>query len=225
MTVDLPFLLIAIALLWFPRQWLRIGSIFRRRRSAAAKRAAAEPWNTREPGDPRVRFAAEFSKFRNYVDLLRAAAGSLAFVGGFGIPPCLAPVTGAAPKYAYAVIVIRSLILLIGLLLQTARYEKKKLTFYPPIFFIAGLTFGLCSPWAALFAFALIWAVHALFSSAQGFLTIYAFFIAGFGHLLARRGDLSVTYAGLLCFTPVLLSLLSNRPLVIFSRKGTHSLK
>ena len=64
-TVDLPFLLVAIALLWFPRHWLRLGSVFKRRRSANAVRAAKEPWNKREQGDPRVNFGAEFSKFRN----------------------------------------------------------------------------------------------------------------------------------------------------------------
>jgi hypothetical protein len=225
MTVHLPFLLLAIALLWFPRHWLRVGSIFKHRRSAAATRSASEPWNSREPGDPRVRFGAEFAKFRNYVDLLRAAVGSLAFVGGFGIPACLAVAEGAPKSTGYAVIAIRSLILLIGLLIQTVRREKRKITFYPAIFYIAGLSLGLADPWSALFAFALIWATNALYSGAQGFLTMYAVFILGFGHLLARRGDLSVVYAAILCFVPVLLSLLANRPLVTFTRKGTHSAK
>lgn len=222
MTVHYPFLLLAIALLWFPRQWLRLGSIFKRRRSSSSTRSASEPWNNREPGDPRLRFAVEFSKFRNYVDMLRGAAGSLAFVGGFGMPPCLEATTGAAPSFGYAVIAIRSLILLVGLLVQTVRYEKGKFTFYPAVFYVAGLSFGLCDHWSALFAFVLIWAMNAMFSGAQSFMTVYAVMIVGFGHLFAHHGDLSVVYAGILCFLPVLLSLLANRPLVAFSRKGTH---
>lgn len=226
MTVHLPFLLIAMVLLWFPRQWLRAGSLFKHRKSSSSKRAALEPWNTREPGDPRVRFSVEFAKFRNYVDLLRAAAGSVAFIGfpgKFGFPPCLTIEEGAPRTTIYAMIAIRSLILLLGLLIQTARREKGKITFYPPIFYIAGLTLGLADPWSALFSFVLIWAINAVFGGAQGFLTIYAILIVGFGHLFARQGDLSVAYAGILCFLPVLLSLMMNRPLVVFSRKGTHT--
>lgn len=225
MTVHLPFLLLAIALLWFPRQWLRLGWVFKRRRSAESIRAAKEPWNNREAGDPRVRFGAEFSKVRNYVDLFRAAAGSLAFVGGFGIPPCLGVEDGASRNLGYGVMAVRSLILLIGLLLQTVRYERGKFTFSPAIFYVAGLSVGLCDPWSAGFAFALIWATNAMFGNAQGFLSVYAVLIVGFGHLFARRGDLSVIFAGILCFLPVLLSLLANRPLVIYSRKSTHSTK
>lgn len=226
MIVQLPYLLIAIVLLWFPRHWLRVGSFLKRRSKSAAKRAASEPWNTREPGDSRLRFSVEFSKFRNYVDMLRAAAGSLAFIGvrgEFGFPACLTPEYGSAHSSKYAVIAIRSTILLVGLLIQTARREKGKITFYPPVFYLAGLMFGLADPWSALFSFILIWAVNAIFSDAQGFLSVYALFIVSFGHLFAHGTDLSVIFAGVLCFLPVLLSLLAKRPLVVFSRKGTHS--
>ena len=158
-TVDLPFLLVAIALLWFPRHWLRLGSVFKRRRSANAARAAKEPWNNREQGDPRVNFGAEFSKFRNYVDLLRAGAGSLALFGGLGITSCLGVAEGAPGNTGYAVIGLRALILLIGLLVQTVRFENNHLTFYPPIFYLAGLTVALSGYRAAGFAFVLIWAM------------------------------------------------------------------
>ena len=225
MTVNLPFLLLAITLLWFPRQWLRLGSVFKRRRSAEAHRAGKEPWNNREPGDPRVSFATEFSKFRNYVDLLRAAAGSLALAGGMGLAPCLGVADGAPRNMTYVVMGVRALILLVGLLVQTVRYEKRRFTFYPAIFFIAGLSVGLCDPRSAAFAFALVWSINAAFGNAQAFLTAYAVLIGVFGHFFSRLGDLSVIYAGFLCFLPVLLSLLANRPLVIFSRKGTHATK
>ncbi len=224
MIVNFPVLLLAVALLWFPRQWLRLGSVFKRKRSAGVTRSE-EPWKAREAGDPRISLAGEFSKFRNYVDLLRAAAGSIALAGGFGLAPCLSVAEGAPRNMTYAVMAVRAAIMLIGLLVQTVRYERQKFTFYPPIFFIAGLSVGLCDYRAAAFAFTMIWTVNAMFGNAQAFLTIYAVFIGIFGFLMNRRLDLSVILAALLCFLPVLLSLLANRPLVIYSRKGTHGAK
>ncbi len=103
MTVNLPYLLLAIALLWFPRHWLRLGSFFKRRRSEGMTRATEEPWRTRESGDPRVNFGGEFAKFRNYIDLLRAAAGSLALMGGFGFAPSIGVAEGAARNMTYVV--------------------------------------------------------------------------------------------------------------------------
>lgn len=225
MTVNLPFLLLALLMLWFPRQWLRLGRVFKRRRSAGATRAASEPWNVREAGDPRVSIGAEFSKFRNYIDLLRAAAGSLALAGGLGIPASIDVAEGAPRNMSYAVLALRALILLIGLLMQTVRYDKRKVTFYPAIFFIAGLSVGLCDPSAAAFAFAMVWAINAMFGNAQAFLAVYALLIVGFGSLFASRLGLTVILAGFLALLPVLLSLMANRPLVVFSRKGTHASK
>src|SRR5476651_2689887 len=92
MIVNLPILLVALVLLCFPRQWMRLGLSFwnrKRRRSEGATRREEEPWKTSEPGDPAVSFVGEFLKIRNYVDLFRSAAGSLAMFGGLGIDPCL----------------------------------------------------------------------------------------------------------------------------------------
>ncbi|MCX6942913.1 MAG: hypothetical protein NTX09_19665 [Verrucomicrobia bacterium] len=222
-TVDLPFLLVAVALLWFPRHWLRLGSVFKRRRSANAVRAAKEPWNNREQGDPRVSLGAEFSKFRNYVDLLRAGAGSLALFGGLGITSCLGVAEGAPRNIGYAVIGLRALILLIGLLVQTVRFENNHLTFYPPIFYLAGLTVGLSGYRDAGFAFVLIWALSPVFGGALGLLTIYAALVVGFGYVFNGGVSLSSALAGFLCFLPALLSMLANRPLVVLSRKGSKS--
>ena len=57
--------------------------------------------------------------------------------------------------------------------------------------------------------------------NAQGFLTAYAVLMVVFGHFFAA-GDLSAMYAGVLCFLPVLLSMLAQRPLAIFTRKGSR---
>jgi len=225
MIVHVPYLVLAIALLCFPRQWLRLGSIFKRRRNPGVSRGEKESSRNKEPGEAQVRFGAEFSKFRNYVDLLRAGAGSLAFVGGLGIPSCLTVAENAPRREFYTVIGIRLAIMLAGLLVQTVRRERGRFTFYPAIFYIAGLTVGLCGPWGALFAFVLVWAFNVMISNAQIFLTVYAVLIAIFGGTFASHNPLAVISAAILGYAPVLLSLLANRPLVIPSRKGTHPSK
>ena len=75
---------------------------------------------------------------------------------------------------------------------------------------------------AAFFAFALIWAINAAFGSPLGFLSIYAVLVVAFGFAFAGRVGVPGVLAGVFCFLPGLLSLLANRPLVVFSRKGSH---
>jgi hypothetical protein len=222
MNVHLPLLLLAIALLWFPRQWLRLGATLLTRRRRRPPGRGQEPWNTREPGDPRVNTRKEFGRFRNYVDLLRGAAGALLLSGGFGFASCLQAAPGASRTIFYQVLALRAAILLVGLLIQTLRWNKERLTFFPPIFYLAGLSFGMLKPWAALAAFLLIWAFNAGIGNAQGFLTIYAILMMVFGSVFAGGRDNSAMYVSFLCFLPVLLSLLCNRPLVVLSRKATH---
>jgi hypothetical protein len=225
MTVHLPLLLLALLLLWFPRQWLRLGSVLikRRSRSAGKSQTSQEPWNTREPGDLSVDFLTEFSKFRNYVDLIRATAGSVCVIGGLHVEPCLQLADNATSGQTTGLLVLKSLILLVALLIQTIRYEHRRFTFYPPIFFLGGLSVVLCEPFGALFAFILIWAFNPVVRNAQGFLTLYAILMVAFGMYFSGLGDKTSMFAGFLCFLPVLLSLLAQRPLVIFARKGRHS--
>ena len=223
MTVHFPFLLLAITLLWFPRQWLRHSAAFFRRRRKSESSRIVEPWREREAGDPRIGFAREFGKLRNYVDLLRGAAGSLALFGGMGVTPAVSADAGATPTIGYQVMAIRAAVLVIGLLIQTVRIEKGRLTFYPPIFYLAGMSVGLCDYRGAIFAFALIWAINPALPNAQAFLTVYALLLVTFGHFFSRRSDMLVMYLSGLTFLPVLLSLLARRPLVILSRKAMRT--
>jgi hypothetical protein len=223
MILNIPLLALGLLLLWFPRQWMRHGVAFlRRRRRDKSTSRIVEPWRQREAGDPRVGWRTEFTKLRNYIDLLRGAAGSLVLFGGMGIAPMIAADTGASPGAIKQVMVIRAAILFVGLVIQTVRYERYRLSFYPPIFYLAGLSVGLCDIRGALFAFVLIWAINGALPNAQGFLSVYSLLLVVFGHLFAWRGDLRAVFAGILCFTPVLLSLLTRRPLMIFSRKSAH---
>jgi MFS family permease len=226
MTVHVPFLLFALFLLWFPRQWMRLGAAFFRRslRSRERRRATQEPWNTRPSGDPRVLFTEEFAKIRNYIDLLRAAVGSLMLTGKMGLPAALEVGPEAGRNVARLLLIATAVIPLVGLVIQTTRYERGRLTFYPPIFYLAGVTLGLCDWRAALFAFALIWAINPGIGSAQGFLTVYAALVMVFGILVFRSGGmLAAILAGVFCFLPALLSLLAKRPLIIMSRKASRT--
>lgn len=215
MTVDFPLLLVALVLLWFPRQWMRAGLVFggRQRRHTSAK----ESWK-REPGDPRLSFE-EFGKVRNYFDLLRGLAGGLALVGSHWIAPALAP----APGGGKLVLAVQIGALLIGLLIQVVRKERGRVSFYAPIFYLAGVTVCLCGHWAALFAFILVWAVNAMFGNAEAFLSFYAVLLVGFSLLFRETSHLLLASAALLAFTPVLLALLCRRPLVVFTRKPMHA--
>jgi hypothetical protein len=220
MTFNFPLLVGAMVLLWLPRQWMRNGRVFWRVRRRSR---VVEPWNEREDGDPRLSWSGEFSKLRNYLDLFRGGIGSLALCGGMGIAPAIVPAANAGPHVARQVLMLRAAVLLVGLLIQTARWQKRHLSFYPPIFYLAGLSIGLCDIRGAAFAFVLMWAFNAVVPSALGFLSIYAVLLIVFGHFFAGGGDLPSLYAGLLCLLPVVFSLLTGRPLLVQSRKSPRA--
>jgi hypothetical protein len=228
MLVNLPFLLLALVLLCFPRQWMRLGLTFmnrKRRRSEGATRREEEPWKNSEPGDPAVGFREEFLKVRNYVDLFRATAGSLAVFGGLGIDPCVSAPPDAHGLVLGEVFAVQCAILLVGLLIQSVRHERGRFLVFAPIFFLAGLSVGVCGVKAAGFAFALIWAVNPMLKNPSAFLTAYALLIGLFGGLFLEFTDKLVILGLFLTFLPVLLSALMQRPLVLFTRKSVRAAK
>ena len=223
MTLNLPLLVLGLLLLWFPRQWMRRGlALLQRKRRSSGSERILEPWKDREPGDPRVNPRVEFAKFRNYVDLLRGFAGGLAIWGGLGIEPALQAAAGAGGRAAWQVLGIKGAVVAIGLVIQAVRYERVRLSFFPPIFYLAGLSGALCHYQAAVFAFAMIWIVNAGLRNAQGFLSVYALLLAGFGALFNSWRSVPVLLVAVLAFVPVLLSLMAGRPLMIFTRKGSR---
>ncbi len=223
MTVDIPLFLIGLLLLWFPRRWMRRGAAFLQRRKKSAESVRTEPWKNREPGDPHVGFIAEIRKLRNHIDLLRAGMGGLMLWGGMGMPAAMVLTPGVARSETVKFMIVRALLMLVGVLIQSVRYEKKHLSFFPPIFYLAGMTLALSDPRGAAFAFVLIWAFNSALPNAQAFLTAYAVLVWAFGFFFARRIDLSVVYAGFLCFLPVLLSMLADRQLMVFTRKSART--
>lgn len=219
MVLNLPFLLLGIVLLWFPRRWMRFGVVLGRRKRRS--RRGDEPWIRREPGDPRVNFWREIHKPRNYFDFFRAAAGGLAIVGGDHISPRL-PLSEGGGDFSTLLLLAAMLTLLVGILIQVYRNENGRMAFFAPIFYLAGLSVCLVGTWGAVFAFALIWAVNPVFGNPQAFLAVYGVVVAAFG-LVLRDVPIERPITALSFFLlPVLLSLMTGRPLIVFSRKGFH---
>lgn len=223
MSVNFPFLLAGLFLLCFPRQWMRFGariggSGLRRK----GPRWRDEPWNRQIAGSPNLSFAAEFTKTRNYFDLLRAAGGGLAIMGGYGIEPALSVAEGAAPAVIRQVMALEIGIFVVAVLAQTVRIERGHLSFYAPVFFMAGLSVCLAGHWGALFAFILIWAMNPMIPNAQAFLTLYALLLGVFTLLYRGLTGGAAFLIASLCFLPVLLSLLTRRRLGVLKRRAPH---
>ncbi|PAW82261.1 MAG: hypothetical protein B9S27_03370 [Opitutia bacterium Tous-C8FEB] len=215
---------LALAVLFFPRNALRAGNnlVRRKRRRSSGSERILEPWKDREPGDPRIAPAVEFLKPRNYLDLVRAAAGGVALWGGFYVPPALAADPAAGGRMPLLVLGLKCLITLLAVVVQSIRYEKVKVSFFPPIFFLGGLAVGALGYQAAAFAFIGIWVVNAGISNAQGFLSVYALLLLVFGLLFNGWRSIPAAAMAFTAFFPVLLSLMVRRPLMIFTRKGSR---
>lgn len=218
MKADIPLLVAAVWLLWLPRAWLRRGgtpwqSHWRRRSS----------FRSGPPQDgTSLEFRREFIKARNYFDLGRAVIGGFVLVGGDFVEPALRPVLSPPSGAGIQMLAIQAVILFVGALAQTVRYEQERLSLTAPVFYLAGLSMALCSPWAGLSGFAIAWVMTAAVPSAQSFLTVQALVIAVTVFVLDNLALLPLLGAGL-CFFPVLLSLLTRRPLVVFSRRSMSS--
>ena len=223
MTVHFLSLFGALLLLWLPRLWLRQGlARLGRRRRVGKNPLIVEPWREREPGDPQVNFRAEFRKGSNYADLLRAGIGGLLLWGGPGFSPAVTFAADAPRGGTWLALALTGGVALVGLLIQTTRREKQRLSFFPPVFYLAGLSVALCDWRGAAFAFVLIWAVNPSLPNARAFLSVYALLLVVFGRFFGGAGMTSLAMAAGLTFLPVLLSLLANRPLTVFSRKTHH---
>ena len=123
---------------------------------------------------------------------------------------------------ALAVLGLKFLITLLAVVIQSIRYEKVKVSFFPPIFFLSGLAVGVVGYQSAAFAFIGIWVVNTVISNAQGFLSIYALLLLGFDRLFKGALSIPAVVIGLAAFSPVLLSLMVRRPLMIFTRRGSR---
>lgn len=211
LTIHWPYLFAAVAMLWFPRQWLRSGkSILKRRRKPDGALERLAGIGARDPDDRSVQPGKEFANFRNYVDLFRALAGGYC-LGQFSF-------TTDGPDAGGTVLLVQSLVLLVAVLIQTVRYDGR-LSFYAAIFYFVGLNVGVNGHYASLFAFALTLAINPVIPNPRMFLTAYGLLMLPFGLAFSADYALLGVNAGLVLLIP-LLSLMTKRPVVIFSRKA-----
>lgn len=211
LTINWPYLLIAIAMLWFPRQWLRSGARVlkkRRRPDGALERLAG--MGARDPDDKSVQPGREFANLRNYIDLFRALAGGyslsqFAFAAG-------------TEDAGQTVFLYQAGVLLVAVLVQSVRHDGR-LSFFAPIFFLVGMSVGSSGHYTGLFAFALVLAINPIIPTPRMFLTAYGLLLLPFGYVFAADLKMVALNSGLVLLPP-LLSLLTKRPLVIFTRKA-----
>jgi hypothetical protein len=211
-TLHAGYLTLALALLWFRRQWMRSGArVLKRRNKPDGAMEALAGVGARDPSDKSVQPGREFTTFRNYLDLFRALAGSY----------CLAEFSLRAQSDAAGRIVLglQAAILLVGVALQAVRLDGGRLNFFAPIFYLLGMSVGFCHHYTGLFAFALVLAINPIIPNPRIFLTAFAFLLLSFGVVFGVEFKALLITAGLILAIP-LASLLTKRPVVIFSRKA-----
>jgi len=220
MSIDYTLLAIAVVLLYFPRQWLRWGKqvLKSEKHSRRGDSNDFDPSRRREMGDPEVIASDEFAKGRNYVDFLRAVAGSAVVLGTAYSPSCLTALADGAGASERTLVLLRCAIVFGATLVQVFRFEKR-FTLYAPIFFLGGITFGFLG-WPAAFAFALVWAFNLGFPNASTFLFAHAVLALVFGLVFAGINRTYAAAAFGCLFFPVLVSLLSKRALQTFHRRS-----
>jgi hypothetical protein len=211
LTIHWPYFLAALAMLWFPRPWLRSGkSVLKRRRKPDGALERLAGIGARDPEDRSVQPSKEFASLRNYVDFFRALAGGY----------CLAvfAFTAVGEAAAEARLIVLAVVLLVAVLIQVIRFDGR-LSFYAAIFYLVGLNAGVSEHYAGLFAFALTLAINPVIPNPRMFLTTYGLLMLPFGYAFDADYLLLGLNAGLVLLVP-LLSLLTKRPVVIFTRKA-----
>ncbi len=212
----------SLLLLWFPRPWLRFGGrVFR-----LPSRPPVDK-NLRDSSDVSLRLADELPNLRNWIDLLRGAAGSIAVfgirIGAERIPGCFERMRGAPKGTADIIFVIQCAIFVIALLIQTTRNFQERVTLVAPIFFIFGLNFGIIGPLATVFACIAVWVVNLLLPSSGVFLLVFAGLEVVFAKFLSfgvNAYTRTLIMAAALTILPVLLSAMFNRRLVKLNKKA-----
>lgn len=206
-TVHWLYLALALAMLCFPRQWMRFGKWRKKRRKERETMDKFAQDGARDPNDQSVRLGRELRSLRNYLDFFRGAAGALA-LWDFSFT--------AEPKNA-TVLTLKITITVIAVLIQSSRW-RQRITWFAAIFFLAGFVIGMGNYVAGSLAFLLVCTVNPIIPTPRLFVAAFGFVLVPFGIFLGNNTALAII-ASSIVFLPVLLSLLSKRPMVVFTRK------
>lgn len=209
MIVHWPYLALALAMLWFPRQWMRFGKFWRKKRKERETMERFAQDGASDPDDKSVRLGRELANKRNYIDVLRALVGSVA-LWHFSFE-------AAEPDNAWVVFWVCCAVTLAAVLIQSIRW-RERITFFAAIFFYAGLSSGMGSYYPGALAFLLVCAVNPVIPTPRLFVTAYALLLLPFNYFLGDDWKIALfnTFALIL---PALWSLMVKRPMVIFTRK------
>ncbi len=212
-TIHWPYLALATLMLWFPRQWLRLGGrLFKRRHKHRDKLEQFATEEARDPEDKSVRLGKELVNKRNWLDLFRAAAGS------FSLTLFSFELTVRSSEARLTVLGLQVLVCLVGLLIQCIRREEK-VSYFAPIFYLIGMSAGLPDEYyPALFALLLVMAINPAIPNPRVFLAAFALLLLPFGFLFGANLTRLIATSVLVCL-PSLISLLAGRPLVIYSKR------
>ncbi len=169
------------------------------------KRLVNEVKIERDRHDRTLKVGEEFSKWRNWIDLARAAVGGVVLtrVGMRLVEDDVLTNEGG--------LVVLGAVLLIGVLVQTFRMEGR-LTLFAPIFFVQGLAFGTIGWLPALLAWIGAWGLSPVLPSPAVFLAIFAGIAFCLGTLLGGDMERSLVLV-LVALVPVVLSVLLKRRL------------
>jgi hypothetical protein len=201
----------ALILLWLPRPWLRAGASV-----IPTPRLRRRAVKDHDSDDLSLRWRDEFFKFRNWIDLLRGA------VGGWGVVyMCMETPDNATLRIQAWGLVLKVLVLLVAVLVQTVRRERSEFKLVAPVFFVMGLGIGLVGFLAALFAIVMAWTLNRALSSAGMFLCVFAGLLVCFAYVV-NADSLAYGLIGAgLAWVPVLLSALTRRRLDRVSRASS----
>jgi hypothetical protein len=209
-------LVFALMLLWLPRQWLRVGGrVLHRRPRVHATGRDSNPRHQRQPGDRSLWLREELVKGRNYLDLLRGSIGGWTVMHFcFSLPP----ETNAPPSGRGALLALQTAIFVVAVLIQMIRWYGK-ISLFAPVFFLLGLTAGICSWQVALFAAVLVWALNCALPNPEAFLFVQAIALGGFSYLFLGTITLATLLGAAVVFLPVVVSLLTKERLMVKTRR------
>lgn len=210
---DVLFLLIGLGLLWTPRSWLRLGSPRKTRKKIAT---TGGPVKDRLPGDHSIWLEEEIKRRRNWIDFGRAIGGSFAVVGSVPIvvEALIAVPSISSTQLAFS---IQGVIFLAAVVIQMVRIEER-MTLFPPIFFVIGLSFAVVGWKASIIGFAAIWAINLVLPNPAVFLTTYGAGMVILSIFFGANPKAAVLMAAL-AIMPPLVAVLMKRRLAQFRKK------
>jgi hypothetical protein len=183
-----------------------------------SRRRARSPWNSGSEDAASLSYRRELLKPRNFLDYFRAAGGAWALMGGYGIEPALRVDPNAEGGGNVRVLLLQAAIFTLGLLFQVVRFERGRLALTAPVFYLGGLVLLTCGPIAGLSGFVLAWFMTPVFPNVQAFLAILSCVVFLVSYFLAGLQPLAAV-GFVLCWVPIVLSMLFRRPLIVFSRR------